>query len=213
MTRTFVGGLLIAMCLTHLLWACAVQAQGEYQYTIRAGDILKITIWGHDDLSKEYPVDDDGFVPFPLVGRVRASGLTTKTLAARLTEVLEKDYLVNPQVMVVVKEYFFNPRNAGVMEQPSGVGEVGAIACGDALRLMIKVDPATELITDARFETLVVSPVPVALIDVPMLLIHWTPNDKSDEYRPPRNCCQSTAGTSSGGCPEGIIVALAERRS
>ncbi len=52
-----------------------------------------------------------------------------------------------------VKEYFFNPRNAGVMEQPSGVGEVGAIACGDALRLMIKVDPATELITDARFET------------------------------------------------------------
>jgi len=109
MTRTFVGGLLIAMCLTHLLWACAVQAQGEYQYTIRAGDILKITIWGHDDLSKEYPVDDDGFVPFPLVGRVKASGLTTKTLAAHLTEALEKDYLVNPQVMVAVKEYFFNP--------------------------------------------------------------------------------------------------------
>src|SRR5947208_1984317 len=44
MTRTFVGGLLIAVCLTHLLWACAVPAQGEYQYTIRAGDILKITI-------------------------------------------------------------------------------------------------------------------------------------------------------------------------
>jgi len=52
-----------------------------------------------------------------------------------------------------VKDYFFNPRNAGVLEEPSGVGEVGAIACGDALRLMIKVEPTTEVITDARFET------------------------------------------------------------
>lgn len=52
-----------------------------------------------------------------------------------------------------VKEYFFNPRNAGVLEDATGVGEVGAIACGDALKLMIKVDPGSEIITDARFQT------------------------------------------------------------
>lgn len=52
-----------------------------------------------------------------------------------------------------VKEHFFNPRNSGVMEAPSGVGDVGAIACGDALRLMIKVEPITEVITDAKFQT------------------------------------------------------------
>jgi len=52
-----------------------------------------------------------------------------------------------------VKDYFFNPKNSGVLEQANGVGDVGAIACGDALRLMIKVDPETEIITDARFQT------------------------------------------------------------
>lgn len=52
-----------------------------------------------------------------------------------------------------VKDYFFNPKNAGVLEGADGVGDVGAIACGDALRLMIKVDPVTQVITEARFQT------------------------------------------------------------
>ncbi|MFH7811781.1 MULTISPECIES: Fe-S cluster assembly protein NifU [Acetobacter] len=52
-----------------------------------------------------------------------------------------------------VKEYFFNPKNVGVIEDANGVGEVGAIACGDALKLMIQVDPDTDRITSARFQT------------------------------------------------------------
>ncbi|MDD3764714.1 MAG: Fe-S cluster assembly protein NifU [Nevskiales bacterium] len=52
-----------------------------------------------------------------------------------------------------VKDYFFNPKNVGALEGADGVGDVGAIACGDALRLSIKVDPDTQIITDARFQT------------------------------------------------------------
>lgn len=52
-----------------------------------------------------------------------------------------------------VKEYFFDPKNAGVLEEANAVGEVGAIACGDALKLMLSVDPDTDRITAAKFQT------------------------------------------------------------
>lgn len=52
-----------------------------------------------------------------------------------------------------VKEHFIHPKNVGEIENPDGVGNVGSISCGDALRLTIKVDRATEVITDAKFKT------------------------------------------------------------
>jgi nitrogen fixation NifU-like protein len=51
----------------------------------------------------------------------------------------------------VVMEHFNNPRNAGVMEEPDGVGEVGNPACGDMMTFYIKVEDDT--IVDVKFQT------------------------------------------------------------
>ena len=51
-----------------------------------------------------------------------------------------------------VKEHFFNPRNVGEIEDPDGVGEVGSLACGDALKLTFKLDENGR-IKDAKFKT------------------------------------------------------------
>jgi NifU-like protein len=51
-----------------------------------------------------------------------------------------------------VKDHFLNPRNVGNIENPDGIGDVGSLACGDALKLTFKLGE-DEKIADAKFQT------------------------------------------------------------
>ena len=93
------------VALLLVLLSASPSGVAAQEYTLGPADVVRISVWGQEDLSKDYQVAPDGSVSFPLVGKVTADGLTAAALAERLRTLLEKDYLVNPQVTVNVREY------------------------------------------------------------------------------------------------------------
>jgi polysaccharide export outer membrane protein len=85
--------------------AVALPAQAVHDYEIGAEDILKITVYGHEDLTQTVLVQADGTFNFPLIGRVKADTLTPKQLEQKLSLLLARDYVRNPQITVVVQEF------------------------------------------------------------------------------------------------------------
>lgn len=75
------------------------------EYKIGVNDILEIRVYEEPDLSKTTRVASDGTISFPLLGDIKTAGLTARELEKNLTELLARDYLVNPHVSVFVKEY------------------------------------------------------------------------------------------------------------
>jgi polysaccharide export outer membrane protein len=74
-------------------------------YKVGLQDEVKITVFDEPDLSTMYRVDADGFISFPLIGRVPATGLTLSELQQRITTMLAAGYIKNPQVRVEVNQY------------------------------------------------------------------------------------------------------------
>ena len=52
-----------------------------------------------------------------------------------------------------VMDHFMNPRNTGDIPDADAIGEVGAAACGDIMKISLKVDEQSGKITDAKFKT------------------------------------------------------------
>ena len=72
-------------------------------YELGAGDLLSIHVWKEPDLSRVVPVRPDGNLTLPLIGEIRASGMTAAELQGKITTELRK-YLENPDVTVIVQE-------------------------------------------------------------------------------------------------------------
>ena len=67
--------------------------------------MLTITVWDSPDLSGKFTVETDGSFTFPLIGRVKAGGLTLRQFEAELKKKLADGYFKNPQVSVAVESY------------------------------------------------------------------------------------------------------------
>ena len=103
-----VGGLLIG---TSMVFGCSVlvssnaAAQDISGYKLGSGDKIRVTVFGHEDLSGEFEVDGSGNVSLPLIRNIKAEGLTPRELEQVVADRLSPDYLVNPRVSVEVLNY------------------------------------------------------------------------------------------------------------
>lgn len=87
------------------LVATAPVPAAEVEYTFGAGDQLRITVFGHEDLSGEFTVSETGTVSLPLAGGLGLGGLTVRQAEQAVVDALKPDYLLNPRVGIEVLNY------------------------------------------------------------------------------------------------------------
>jgi protein involved in polysaccharide export with SLBB domain len=81
-------------------------ASDRADYRLGAGDKVRINVFGEESLSGEFIIPGDpGTISFPLIGDVRASGLTVGELQIELTSKLKPDYLKDPRISIEVLNY------------------------------------------------------------------------------------------------------------
>ncbi len=102
-------------------------------YRLGPGDKLRVIVFGENDLSGEFFVDDSGAIDLPLVGDVPATGVTVGEFEDRVVARFKEGYLRDPKVSIEVLNYrpFFiigEVRNGGEYPYKSGLTSQDAVA-------------------------------------------------------------------------------------
>ena len=126
----------------------------QENYQIGAEDVLSITVWDHDDLSRVVTVSADGNFSFPLIGIIKAGGLTVRELENKIAKLLDKDYIVNPQVTIMVKE--FKSKKVFILGEVLKPGAYYLSKSDTLLEVISKAGGAT---TNAGQEIIIVRPI------------------------------------------------------
>jgi polysaccharide export outer membrane protein len=113
--------------------AALSRADEPLAYTLGSGDKVKITVFGHEDLSGEFEVDGSGNISLPLIRNVPAQGRTLAQLEQAIIDRLVPDFLKNPSVSVEVLNYrpfyiFGEVKEPGSYPYVNGMTVVNAIA-------------------------------------------------------------------------------------
>ena len=116
------GDILVALCVISLSFAFSlnvIAAQPLTDYKLGSGDIIKITVFGQQDLSMETLLNDSGKVNYPFLGQIQATGKTLDEFQQQIYKGLKGDYLVAPNVSVNIVKYrpFFID---GEVDKPGG---------------------------------------------------------------------------------------------
>ena len=74
-------------------------------YILKASDVLEINVYQEPDLDKQVRVEADGTVALALIGKVSVAGMTIAESQSLITELYNRDYLVDPQISVLVVSF------------------------------------------------------------------------------------------------------------
>ena len=105
-------------------------------YVVGAGDVLRITVFEHKNLSTVDRITENGFILMPLLGPVKVGGLTVPKVSKKLSALLADGYLVHPMVNVFVKE--FRSKNVVVLGQVKTPGLIELRGPTTLLQLLSK---------------------------------------------------------------------------
>lgn len=124
-------------CILLLSFLVSAQAQSTEQfeqYRLGSGDVIKISVFGQDDLKVETKLSNLGVINYPFLGDINLVGLTANEVEALIDKGLRGDYLVNPSVSVTVVEYrpFFID---GAVKKPGGYPYQPALSVSKAAAL------------------------------------------------------------------------------
>lgn len=97
------------------------QLQNSDAYLLQPGDLLEVTVFKEDDMSRVARINTNGTITFPLVGIVKVSDCSLAEAEKILTENLKR-YFKNPQVSILIKEYANNTVYVlGQVKKPSSL--------------------------------------------------------------------------------------------
>lgn len=104
-------------------------------YVLGHGDRIRVTVFGHDDLSGEFLVSENDTIAMPLVGVLDFSAATVSEAQQMVVDALKPDYLLNPRVSIEVLEYrpFYiigEVNNPGPYPYVNGMTVMEAVALG-----------------------------------------------------------------------------------
>jgi polysaccharide export outer membrane protein len=122
----------VAMSATASRHAAFAQSAGDY--VIGPQDVLTIQVFDQADLGGKYTVETDGTFTFPMVGRVKAGGLTLRSFENELKAKLADGYFRDPQVTVAIEQYRSQRVFVmGEVRQPGPVALTGGMTLIEAL--------------------------------------------------------------------------------
>ncbi len=120
--------------------------EGATDYRLGAQDLIEVSVFGVDELSKTVRVNSNGQISLPLVGSVMAGGRTVPELETELTQRYSDGYLQRPQVTIFVKEFSSQRITLeGAIRKPGIYPLTGSITLLQAVAVAGGLDPLADL--------------------------------------------------------------------